>query len=51
VVAFVNAVRTGINLTNPDATVTCVDKRNEDIVSLTFAREQFQASRSNRSGR
>jgi len=51
VVAFVNAVKTGIALTDPPGLLTCVDKRNEDITALTFAREQFQASRSNRSRR
>lgn len=43
--AFVNALRNGVSLTNPAALVNCTDKRNEDIVALSFAREQFQSSR------
>ncbi|MFQ3645667.1 MAG: hypothetical protein SNJ83_10680 [Aggregatilineales bacterium] len=43
--AFVNALVSGVALTDPAALVPCVDKRNEDITSLSFAREQFQSSR------
>lgn len=45
VASFVNSMRNGIALTDPAALVVCVDKRGDDIVSLSFAREQFQSSR------
>lgn len=47
VAAFVTAMRTGINLTGlgGSGTVAPVDKREEDIVTLDSAKEQFVSSR------
>lgn len=42
---FIAAIVNGVALTDPAALVTCVDKRGEDIIALSFAREQFQSSR------
>lgn len=42
---FVEALRDSVNLVDPVAVIPCVDKRGEDLVALTFAREQFQSSR------
>lgn len=47
VAAFVNAMKTGIDLSGAggSGTIQPSDYRDDDIVSLEFAREQFQSSR------